>query len=124
MILNKGFPLPTSQSFSEIEHSEDSYSFPPVEPDWSEVFIEDTLLSMLKDLDSDRERVIFLLMAMAKDGYSFQHKDIATLFHIDYSWYMRIVRGIRVQLLPYLTGKPVKVQEKVEKIGENSQKNN
>lgn len=121
MSSTKIFFLPTAQNFSDMEYAEESYEIPPYETDWSEVFIEDTILSMLGELKTDREKVIFLLMAMGKDGYDFQHKDVATLFQIDYSWYMRIVRGIKSQLLSFLDVNLVKVDQKVQKNGKKQQ---
>lgn len=115
--------LPTASNFSDIEYSDESYSVPYYEVDWSEVFVEDTLLSMLSELDNDRERVILLLMAMGKDGYDFKHKDVATMFQIDYSWYMRIVRSVKHQLLPFLDRKVTKTEAKAVKVEEKVQKN-
>lgn len=114
--------LPESKNFSELEYGEKSYLLSAIEIDWTEANLEEVMLSMLKELKTDRDRVIFLLMTMAKDGYIFKHKDISDMFGIDYSWYMRIVRNIKTQLsafndepLPKTTRKSVKVTRIVKK---------
>lgn len=114
------FAIPVAYSFSELEHGGESYDLPHYDVDWSEILIEGTILSMLSTLNNDRERVIFLLMAMGGDGYDFKHKDVASMLQIDYSWYMRIVRGIRVQLLPFLEQNSQKKNEKVIKTAKNT----
>jgi hypothetical protein len=93
--------IPVSQNFSELEFGENSYDIPGYEIDYSEVDAETTIIAMLKSLSNDRERVILLLMVMAKDGYAFKHKDVAIMFQSDYSWYMRIVRGIKQKLITF-----------------------
>ena len=121
MNFNDVLTLPDAKSFSDLDFGSENYELPSTEIDWSEVFLEDTILAMMKTLDSDQERIILLLMAMGKDGYQFQHKDVALLMQIDYSWYMRKVRAVKKKLLPYLgkrTKKSVKVEEKSEESGE------
>jgi hypothetical protein len=109
MNLNDITTLPVSQNFSDMPQPQNAQdlmgsngeplNLPGYEIDWSEVFIEDAILNMLKCLKYDRERVILLLMIMGKDGYDFKHKDVATVFQVEYSWYMRIVRRVRNRLI-------------------------
>lgn len=122
LINEYSYHLNISQNFSNMEYEENSYNLPSYTVDWSSIFIEETILDLLNKLQSDRERVILLLMVMGSDGYEFKHKDVSAMFGIDYSWYMRIVRGIKQQLLSFSQKKPSKRTKTVENPSNAEQK--
>lgn len=94
--------LPTAINFSEIPVDAEDGSIedvlPGKEPDFSSLWIERSIMDMLGNLTTDRERAIMLLLIMRGDGYNFDQRSIASLFKIKFRWYMRVVQGLRRKL--------------------------
>lgn len=69
------------------------------ELDLSTLGLEERILTMLGELQSDRDRVIFLLMILKSNGYTFRYKDIGRVLGVAVPWIkklkMRVVKRLK-----------------------------
>ena len=105
-ILKMHNPRIRAKGLNYIPYTKNFSSFEPYQveqmgakDDEEEMFdTELILLSMLYELQNDRDRVIFLLNVMRGFGFNLDHTSIARALKLDKRWYMRIKQNLKAKL--------------------------